>query len=176
MSDLPPPPPPQPWGGPGDAGAGPYQAPGYGAVPPGYGLPPSGPAPGGPSVNGLAIASLITAIVGIPVMLFCFLGWIPWIVAIVLGVVALSQIKASDGRQGGRGLAIGGIATSAACIALTLLGAVVFFVFLREVADDLCDEDRDGDGFDECVDDDDLDPDVGDEDDFDFDTTTSLPR
>jgi hypothetical protein len=111
-------------------------------------------------------------------MLFCLLGWIPWIVAIVLGLVALSQIKGSDGRQGGRGLAIGGVAVSAACIALTIIGTILVIFVFAEAVDEICDEDRDGDGFNECVDDDDFDPTVGDEpfDGFDTSTTVSIPQ
>lgn len=163
MTDLPPPPH-QPWGTPGASGA-----------------PP--PWPGGrpPGMNGLAVASLITALVGIPLMLFCFIGWIAWIVAIPLGIVALSQIKRSGGLQGGRGLAIGGVVTSAVCLALTIIAGLLFLVFVVLLAgsvSDLCDEDRDGDGVNVCLDADDSDPDVGREpfEGFDTTTTVSVPR
>lgn len=71
--------------------------------------------------NGLAIASLVTAIVG-----GCFYG-LGAIVAIILGVVALNQIK-QTGQQG-RGLAIAGIAVGASVIALW----VIFVIFIVAV-------------------------------------------
>ncbi len=70
-------------------------APGYG----GYGPPP----PAG--TNSLAIGSLIASLVGV----ICGIGSI---IGIVLGVIALNQIKQNN--QGGRGLAIAGIAVGAA--------------------------------------------------------------
>jgi hypothetical protein len=60
---------------------------------------------GPPGTNGLAIASLVTAFVG-------FLCCIGSIAAIVLGAVALDQIKRT--RQEGRGLAVAGIALGVA--------------------------------------------------------------
>lgn len=94
-----PPPPPPAYGPP----------PGYGAPPPpGYGPPsyPGGYYPpldyqGQAGTNGLAIASLISSFTG---FLCCFIGSI---VAIVLGVIALNQIKQT--RQEGYGLAVAGI-------------------------------------------------------------------
>ena len=78
----------------------------YGAAPTGY--PPYG-APGGyypaaapTGTNGLAIASLVCGIIGG----FACILWIP---AIIMGFVALNQIKATGDRQPGRGLAIAGI-------------------------------------------------------------------
>jgi len=108
--------PPAPYASPGaypPPGAGPY-----GQYPPPY--PPSGFQP--PSTNGLAIASLVLGVV----------GWIPCgagsIVAIVLGFVARSQIRASQGRQGGDGLALAGIILGflavALWIALLVIGAI----------------------------------------------------
>src|ERR1700722_4019262 len=79
-------------------GAAPPIPPAYGATP--YGQP-AYVAGGGGSMNGLAIASFVCSIVG-----FFF---ITFIVAIVLGFVARSQIKNSGGRQRGDGLSIAGI-------------------------------------------------------------------
>ena len=101
----------------------PYAPPGpygpYGQYPPPY--PPSGYRP--PSTNGLAIASLVLGIV----------GWVPCgigsIVAVILGFVARGQIRSSQGRQGGDGLAQAGIILGFVGIALVvafwILGAVV---------------------------------------------------
>lgn len=130
-----------PYGAPGQPGYGAAGQPGYGA--PGYGAPtqpaygaPGQPAYGAPgqpgygawggaqqpaygtygmsqSTNGLATASLVLGILG----LFC---GITAIVGLILGIVALGQIR--KGRGTGRGLAIGGIVTSAVAIALTVAG------------------------------------------------------
>ncbi|BBZ12821.1 DUF4190 domain-containing protein [Mycobacterium branderi] len=107
-----PPPPPYP--------GGPF---GYGG-PPGY---PYGPA----GTNGLAIASLTTSIAGIflgvPLTFFCYLGLLIPLVGVVLGVVALNQIKHT--HQQGRGLAIAGIAVGAAIFALLVL-AIIGLLFV----------------------------------------------
>jgi hypothetical protein len=67
--------------------------------------------------NGLAIASLATSAGGvIPI----FFG-IPCVVGIILGFVALSQIKRSQGAQQGRGLAIAGVAVGFSLIAIFIL-------------------------------------------------------
>jgi hypothetical protein len=56
--------------------------------------------PQAPSTNGLAIAGFVISIVG-----FFFLNWL----GLIFGIVALNQINKSEGRQGGRGLAIAAI-------------------------------------------------------------------
>lgn len=100
--------------------------PGYG--PPGYpggyypgpdygGYPPQPPLLGGqPGTNGLAIASLIASFTG----LLCGIGSV---VAIVLGAIALDQIKRT--RQDGFGLAVAGIVIGIATLVVTLV--VVLF-------------------------------------------------
>jgi hypothetical protein len=117
-------PPPSPPGYPAGPPPG-YGPPNYG--PPGYG-PPSYPAPypGGygfpdaaqSGTNGLAIASLIASLAGV---LCCLIS----IVGIVLGVVALNQIKQT--RQGGYGLAVAGIVVGSITL---LFGLAVVFVRL----------------------------------------------
>ena len=103
------PPPPPPYGG-----------------PTGYPPPPPYPGPYDPydpyqgyqsqRTNSLAVASLVTSIAGIvfgiPLAIFCFLGWLIPVIGAVLGGIALSQIRQS-GEQG-RGMAIAGIAIGAA--------------------------------------------------------------
>ncbi|MCU1468608.1 MAG: hypothetical protein JWM72_4536 [Actinomycetia bacterium] len=83
----------------------PIGAPGSYPPPAAYGqypvYPPPGLAPA--STNGLATAALVLGAV----------GWIPCgigsLVAIVLGFIARTQIRESQGRQGGDGLALAGI-------------------------------------------------------------------
>ncbi|QDQ95606.1 DUF4190 domain-containing protein [Rhodococcus sp. WB9] len=111
-----------------------YSAPNqYGGAPNQYGASGryGGPAPlygppnpyGAPyqralGTNGLAIASLITSIVG-----GCFYG-LGSIVGIILGIIALGQIKQSG--QEGRGLAIAGIAIGGAYV----VGWILFFLIM----------------------------------------------
>ncbi|MBB3753119.1 hypothetical protein FHT44_005638 [Mycolicibacterium sp. BK634] len=99
---YPPPPPPQ-------YGAAPYPG-GYG-----YPAPPTG-------TNTLAIASLVTSVLGIP--LFCL--WILSVVGVVLGVIALNQIKQT--RQGGYGMAVAGIVLGAATLVISGIWTIVGIV------------------------------------------------
>ena len=132
---YPPQPPPVPQYGYPPPHAGPI---GYGATAAGLSGRPLRPLPGlsgrsGPGyphqTNGLAIASLVTSIVSLPLTVFCFIGLLVAIVAIVLGVVALNQIKQT--YQQGRGLAIAGIAVGSAVVTLALVGMVVFTAALH---------------------------------------------
>lgn len=111
--------PPQPYPGSPYAGGqntgGQYDAP----YPP---PPPQGaPYPGwygapDPGTNTLAVGSLVASVVG----LLCGIGAI---VGIVLGVIALNQIKQT--RQGGYGLAVAGIIVGIG----TLLLSVIFAIY-----------------------------------------------
>jgi uncharacterized protein DUF4190 len=95
----------------GHGGANPYAA--YG-----YQYSPYGTAPAGRRTNGMAVASLVCGIGG-------FLFFVPAILGIIFGFVARSQIRQSDGRQGGQGLATAGIIVGFAWVALFV---VVFAV------------------------------------------------
>jgi Domain of unknown function (DUF4190) len=101
-----------------------YGAPGYPPPPAGYGPPPTGyPAapdysaygPPAQKTNSLAIASLVASLVG-------FLCWLGSIAGIVLGIVAMNQIKQT--REDGHGLAVAGIAIGA----VSLIVGLIFFV------------------------------------------------
>lgn len=105
---------------------------GYGYQPPpppspgGYGYPPPAPSPYGAypqpvGTNGLAIASLVCSLVG----LFCGIGPI---VGLVLGIIALNQIKKTG--QDGRGMALAGVIISGISIALI----VIWFIFIGIMA------------------------------------------
>jgi hypothetical protein len=123
-------PPPPPYGGAPGYGPPPgypppgYGAPGYGA--PGYGAPGYGPsgygAPGHPAygaqptkTNALAIASLVASVVSL-----CGIGSIA---GIILGVVAINQIKVSG--ESGRGLALAGIIVGAVTLLFSMLWLVL---------------------------------------------------
>ena len=69
--------------------------------------------------QGLAMASMITAIAGL-VMAVC-LGPLPGIVAVILGLVALSNIKKEPDKFGGRPFAIAGVVIGSVNIAFYLI-------------------------------------------------------
>lgn len=111
-----PPPGPQQWNQPGQPSWGYQPAPGYqpGApqipgAPLGYPAPPPPPR----TTNGLAVAALILGIIPLCV----------GIVGIVLGIVALNQIKRTG--QNGRGMAIAGIVCGAFWLVVIAAGAGV---------------------------------------------------
>lgn len=100
-----------------------YAPPGY--PPPGYGPPPGQAAvPGGhypdyefrAGTNGMAIASLIASFTG---FVGCVIGSIA---AIVLGVIALNQIRQT--RQEGYGMAIAGIVIGVGTLVVFLIIAM----------------------------------------------------
>jgi Domain of unknown function (DUF4190) len=111
-------------GPPGYPGAAPYPG-AYAPYQPGYPPPSSGN-------NGLAIASLVTSItgliLGIPLALFCWVGILLPIAGVVLGIVALNQIKQTN--QPGRGMAIAGIAVGGFAIVAGLIAIVIFFALI----------------------------------------------
>lgn len=80
-----------------------------------------------PSTSGLAIASLVLGILGI-----CSYGLLG-LVGLILGIVALGGINKSQGRIGGRGLAIGGIASGGATmlIGFMLMAAIAIPNFMK---------------------------------------------
>ncbi|GBG37561.1 DUF4190 domain-containing protein [Mycobacterium montefiorense] len=130
--DYPPGTPPFGYQQPGHGGpAYPPGPPQFGGPPPGYGAAPYPggyyPAPGyqgdywsaevaAPGTNGMAIASLIASFTG----LFCCIGGIA---AIVLGIIAIDQIKRT--RQDGYGTAVAGIVIGVA----TLIVGLIVMIF-----------------------------------------------
>ncbi|MBV8292703.1 MAG: DUF4190 domain-containing protein, partial [Mycobacterium sp.] len=115
---------------------------GHSYPPPGYGGPPGYPGPYDPyqpyrdrshETNGLAIASLITSVagglLGIPLSFVCYFGILIPIIGVVLGVVALSQIKRTN--QQGRGLAIAGIAVGATAAVLLVMIVIAVMAALH---------------------------------------------
>jgi len=75
--------------------------------------------PAAVGTNGLAIASLITGLLGLNVL------------AIIFGFIALSQIKKTG--QGGRGMAIAGIIIGFATLIIGIIMLVWVFIFLGAV-------------------------------------------
>jgi hypothetical protein len=115
---------------PGIAGSPPSSFSGVPLPPP----PASGPYPGAPvygqppvapSVNGLAITSLVLGIV--------WIFGIGSILAVIFGFVGKSQIRRSGGRQNGGGLAIAGIVLGFIGVAGLILWIVLFAILASTV-------------------------------------------
>lgn len=120
---TPTPPPAPPYATPPQSGYGapqqPYQPAAYPAPAYGYG--------GGypqQKTNALAIVSMIASIVGF----VWILPVIGSIAGVVMGHISLSQLKRTGEK--GRGMAIAGLIVGYVGLALTILGAVVFFSFI----------------------------------------------
>ncbi len=102
-----------------------------------YASDPTQPAPRSSGYNNpLAIGSLVSGLASVVITFSCFccgplalVGGITSIVAIVLGVIALSQIKA--GKGDGRALAIVGIICGAVVL-LLMLAVIAFFVVAQQ--------------------------------------------
>ena len=105
------------------------EPPSYPPPPGGYGYqpPPSGgygyqPPPQAAGTNGMAIASLVSSLAGLLV------GWlilcVPSILGLIFGFVALGQIKKTG--QGGRGMAIAGIAIGAFVTVFMIVGVIIY--------------------------------------------------
>jgi hypothetical protein len=82
--------------------------------------PPPPPAYSAKSQQSLAVASMVLGIVSITVGWCCSFGILTSPVAIVMGIVALVQIKNEPAKYGGKGFAIGGI----------IMGALYCAVFI----------------------------------------------
>jgi hypothetical protein len=102
--------------------------PGY-TAPPGYGPPPVYGVPpgyGAPKTNGLATASLVCGLVSLPGYIFC-IGLPLALVAVVLGIVAITQVNKTPGEKG-KEMAIAGIVIGALGLvgggALVMLGTL----------------------------------------------------
>jgi Domain of unknown function (DUF4190) len=78
-----------------------------------------------PQSKSLATGSMILGIISITVGWICF-GPLLAIAAIVLGAVALSQIKKTPERVGGRQMAWTGVITGS----LAVLGIIIFYIFV----------------------------------------------
>jgi rRNA maturation protein Nop10 len=75
----------------------------------GWQAPPPPPFPGGgQKQQGLAVGSLVCGILSI---FCCWLGLLPGITAIILGVISMNKEKSDPANYGGRGLAMGGVIT-----------------------------------------------------------------
>jgi hypothetical protein len=144
-------PPPGQWGQPGGYPPPPGQSAGYPPPPGQPGQPPYGGYPPGPPMytpppsaptSGGATTSLV---LGIASLVLC--GLFTGIPAIILGVKARREIRESNGRTGGDGLALGGIITGVigTLMWLAIYAFVIFAVWLGAetvdtIRDDICDD------------------------------------
>jgi hypothetical protein len=99
----------------------------YNAPPPlqsGWMPPPPPPYPTS-GQQGLAVTSLVFGIVSMTLGLCCYFGVLTGPVALVLGIVALVQIKNDPTKYSGKGMAIAGIATGS--LAFVFAALVILF-------------------------------------------------
>jgi hypothetical protein len=75
--------------------------------------------------EGLSVASLVLSCVGIVPFFF----GLPCIIGIVLGFVARSKIKRSNGALGGSGLALAGIIVGFSLIGIFIIAAILVGIF-----------------------------------------------
>lgn len=89
------------------------------------------PGVGYPSVtNSYAIASLVLGCVSLMMFVMCYLGAIVAIPAVICGHYARRQIRDSEMRQRGEGLALAGLITGYLSCAIALIGGVVIVALL----------------------------------------------
>ncbi len=74
----------------------------------------------------MAIGSLVASVLAIPLGFF-IVGPLFAIVGVVLGIIALNQIKQSG--ENGRGLALAGIIVGGVILALTVISFIVGFAW-----------------------------------------------
>jgi hypothetical protein len=90
----------------------------------GWAPPPPPPYPSQPQ-QGLAITSLVLGILSMTLGLCCYFGILTGPTAVVLGIIALVQIKNDPSKYGGKGLAIGGIVTGG--LYFLILAVIIVF-------------------------------------------------
>ena len=90
--------------------------------------PPYRPINARPS-QGLALASMITAIAGIVFGMWCF-GPLPGIAALIMGFIALSQIKKTPEKVGGKPFAMAGVIIGGITVVFYLLLFLWFLLAL----------------------------------------------
>jgi hypothetical protein len=89
--------------------------------------PPPPPASNQQQSKSLATAAMIIGIIGITIGWLC-LGPVPAIVAVILGGVALSQIKKNPERIGGRQAAWVGIITGSVALVIYAIFMIVYVI------------------------------------------------
>lgn len=90
--------------------------------------PPPPPTYAQPPNKSLATASMVVGIIGVTVGWLCF-GPIPGIAAIIMGAVALSQIKKNPDQVTGKQFAMTGVVTGSLTV-IFYLGVLVVYVII----------------------------------------------
>jgi hypothetical protein len=81
-----------------------------------------------PKNDGLAIAALSCGVASIPLVVFCFIGAVVGVVALVLGLVSLGRISGSGGYLTGRGMALAGAICGGVGLGLTVVWVALVIV------------------------------------------------
>ncbi len=94
--------------------------------------PPPPPSYAQPPNKSLATAAMVIGIISVTVGWMCF-GPIPGIAAIIMGAVALSQIKKNPERMGGKQFALVGVITGSLTV-IIYVGILVVYIFVAIMA------------------------------------------
>jgi uncharacterized protein DUF4190 len=94
--------------------------------------PPPPPAYAQQENKSLAIAAMVIGIISVSVGWLC-LGPIPGVAAIIMGAVALSQIKKTPDRVGGKPMAVVGVVTGSVTV-LIYAGIMIFYLVVLVAA------------------------------------------
>ena len=70
----------------------------------------------------MAVGSLVLGIISIPTLGLALVGWV---IGLILGIIALRRANRDPAKYGGRGLAIGGIVTSAMSFLVAVMMIIV---------------------------------------------------
>lgn len=87
--------------------------------------------------NGMATAAMVLGIISIVLGLFGWLGIITGLVAVILAVVAKSQIKADPSMAGSAGQAKGGLIMGIIGIALGIIITILAIMAVNAMANEL---------------------------------------
>ena len=81
----------------------------------------------------MAIASMVIGIIGLVLAISpCtyYIGWIPGVLALIFGIIALVQEKKKEPEEQKKGKAITGIVTGSLAIVVAVLWIVIVIVFI----------------------------------------------
>jgi hypothetical protein len=88
-----------------------------------------------PKTSGLAVASLVLAVLSLPLFgCCCNIGLLPAALAVVFGHVARSQIRRSPGALEGDGMAVAGLVIGYVSIGVQLLLTVIMVLWIMASA------------------------------------------
>lgn len=92
-----------------------------------YPSPPPYPYQAQPPTHGLAIASLVLGIVSLPLVFLCCTGYATGTLSIIFGIISLGAVRRGEANATSKGMAWGGIATSA----VAMIGyAAIYLIYV----------------------------------------------